>query len=187
MACCGQTLCLRCMKRIDGCCAFCRSPPPTNHTEAVAWLRKRVETGDLAANSVLGSHYRTGQGVEKDAREAVRLYRFAAEGGISMPLGDLSDDEQQAMAQMLMRKHLGKSLPAAGLAKGKAPTVSSEPRRSTEDAKPVQQAKRCAVCAAAAELRCSRCKKVWYCGSEHQRAAWKDGHRNQCQSEKMTI
>ena len=127
----------------------------------------------------------------KDIVENLVLSRLKAgadpQSVLDKPLGDLSDDEQQAMAQMLMRKHLRKALPAAGLAKGKAPTVSSEPRRSTEDAKPVQQAKRCAVCAAAAELRCSRCKRVWYCGSEHQRAAWKDGHRNQCQSEKMTI
>jgi hypothetical protein len=29
-------------------------------------------------------------------------------------------------------------------------------------------------------LRCGRCKAAWYCGVDHQRAAWKAGHKQEC-------
>jgi hypothetical protein len=40
----------------------------------------------------------------------------------------------------------------------------------------------CSWCGAASPelLRCGRCKQVWYCGVEHQRAAWKAGHKQEC-------
>jgi hypothetical protein len=40
----------------------------------------------------------------------------------------------------------------------------------------------CSWCGVASQqlLRCGRCKGVWYCGVDHQRAAWKAGHRQEC-------
>jgi hypothetical protein len=40
----------------------------------------------------------------------------------------------------------------------------------------------CAWCGKAAPnlLRCGRCKAAWYCGADHQRAAWKAGHKQEC-------
>lgn len=37
----------------------------------------------------------------------------------------------------------------------------------------------CAVCQSAASMQCSRCKKVHYCGVEHQKSDWK-AHKPQC-------
>ena len=41
----------------------------------------------------------------------------------------------------------------------------------------------CAACGRKAEhlLRCARCKSVWYCGAECQRASW-GGHKKACRS-----
>jgi hypothetical protein len=40
----------------------------------------------------------------------------------------------------------------------------------------------CAWCGKASQqlLRCGRCKAAWYCGADHQRAAWKAGHKQEC-------
>jgi hypothetical protein len=40
----------------------------------------------------------------------------------------------------------------------------------------------CAWCGVASQqlLRCGRCKAAWYCGVDHQRAAWKAGHKREC-------
>jgi hypothetical protein len=40
----------------------------------------------------------------------------------------------------------------------------------------------CAWCGVASQqlLRCGRCKAAWYCGTDHQRAAWKAGHKKEC-------
>jgi hypothetical protein len=40
----------------------------------------------------------------------------------------------------------------------------------------------CAWCGRAGKelLRCGRCKAAWYCGVDHQRAAWKAGHKQEC-------
>jgi len=37
----------------------------------------------------------------------------------------------------------------------------------------------CAVCRLLSKVRCSACKKVWYCGKEHQKENWKI-HKTQC-------
>lgn len=38
----------------------------------------------------------------------------------------------------------------------------------------------CDVCMDEAELLCSKCKSVRYCGSECQTKAWKEGHKYRC-------
>jgi hypothetical protein len=40
----------------------------------------------------------------------------------------------------------------------------------------------CAWCGVSAPnlLRCGRCKAAWYCGADHQRAAWRGGHKQEC-------
>lgn len=55
--------------------------PPLCHgqDEDLAALRKKAEDGDAAAQFNLGMKYAEGEGVEKDAAEAVRWYRRAAE------------------------------------------------------------------------------------------------------------
>jgi hypothetical protein len=42
----------------------------------------------------------------------------------------------------------------------------------------------CSWCGKASQqlLRCGRCKAAWYCDADHQRAAWKAGHKQECGS-----
>nr|CAD7595515.1 unnamed protein product [Timema genevievae] len=42
--------------------------------------------------------------------------------------------------------------------------------------------KLCAVCGARGQSHCGKCRKVNYCGREHQTLDWKAGHRNTCAS-----
>ena len=37
-----------------------------------------------------------------------------------------------------------------------------------------------ASCSEKGTLRCSRCQAAWYCSKEHQKAAWKAGHKKSC-------
>ncbi|KAI9588022.1 SET domain-containing protein SmydA-8 [Glossina fuscipes] len=39
---------------------------------------------------------------------------------------------------------------------------------------------KCAVCGTYASLKCIACKKVYYCGKEHQKIHWKKGHKSDC-------
>lgn len=41
----------------------------------------------------------------------------------------------------------------------------------------------CDVCGCRGALKCSQCKTRSYCGTEHQRIDWIDGHQNVCNSE----
>lgn len=38
----------------------------------------------------------------------------------------------------------------------------------------------CPVCEKRAYLRCSACRRVWYCSKDHQAVDWRSGHRQQC-------
>ncbi|KZV65499.1 hypothetical protein PENSPDRAFT_689827 [Peniophora sp. CONT] len=38
----------------------------------------------------------------------------------------------------------------------------------------------CEVCSADSELKCSRCKATWYCGTTCQSRAWKEEHKLRC-------
>ena len=41
--------------------------------------------------------------------------------------------------------------------------------------------KSCAVCGIQANLQtCIRCRKVYYCSREHQKAHWKSVHKREC-------
>ena len=40
--------------------------------------------------------------------------------------------------------------------------------------------KKCTVCSAACDLKCSRCKMFYYCSKEHQKKHWLDGHKHKC-------
>nr|CAD7459618.1 unnamed protein product [Timema tahoe] len=46
--------------------------------------------------------------------------------------------------------------------------------------------KLCAVCGARGQSHCGKCRKVNYCGREHQTLDWKAGHRNICASDKAS-
>jgi hypothetical protein len=82
----------------------------------------------------------------------------------------------------------GASLAAAAAAVGPVSSSSS----SSRDAAPVRgqapgvpplaAGQVCAWCGASSRqlLRCGRCKAAWYCGVDHQRAAWKAGHKQEC-------
>ena len=54
-----------------------------NLTESLKWTRVAVEKGDAMAMYHLGWCYEHGEGVEKDANEADKWYRKAAENGIA--------------------------------------------------------------------------------------------------------
>lgn len=39
---------------------------------------------------------------------------------------------------------------------------------------------KCEICGVAADLKCGGCKSVFYCGKDHQKKHWKNGHKLQC-------
>jgi hypothetical protein len=59
---------------------------------------------------------------------------------------------------------------------------SSSDSTSAADQGPPPGGRVCSWCGKAAPnlLRCGRCKAAWYCGPDHQRAAWKAGHKEEC-------
>ena len=64
-------------------CAFCRTPTPTEDSQALAMIQKRVDAGDPMAIHHLGNKLRTGRsGLEKDVTRAVELLESAAELGL---------------------------------------------------------------------------------------------------------
>lgn len=45
----------------------------------------------------------------------------------------------------------------------------------------------CKVCGVYAVLKCGGCKIVVYCGKDHQKSDWKNGHKNQCKCYEVNI
>ena len=83
-SCCGQSLCLECdahvvIRGVDS-CPYCRAPGAATSSETVARLRTLIERNpdNKKALSILGDHYKKGDGVEADCAEARRLYERAA-------------------------------------------------------------------------------------------------------------
>ena len=83
-----------CMKKIcDGCnvaaqkrgmhdCPFCRTPLPKNDADHLAMVQARVAKKDPEAMYLLGKQYFHGDlGLQKDMRNAIRLYNEAADLG----------------------------------------------------------------------------------------------------------
>jgi pre-rRNA-processing protein TSR4 len=79
--------------------------------------------------------------------------------------------------------------PALGLTVGNPDgSDSDEPGQSSssedDDDEQEQQekgaVKRCAVCSQETMMRCSSCRKVFYCTREHQVEDWKAGHKETC-------
>ena len=54
-----------------------------NYIEAIKWWRKAAEQGYAKAQTLLGSCYHNGQGVEKSYTEAAKWLRKAAEQGLA--------------------------------------------------------------------------------------------------------
>lgn len=46
---------------------------------------------------------------------------------------------------------------------------------------PEPESQKCAECQQPAELKCSACKAIWYCGKEHQKQHWKI-HKATCKA-----
>jgi TPR repeat protein len=62
--------------------AGCSKPPPKKKPAQALVLARSSEAARSAIGQfVLGGMYNDGDGVAKDAKEAVRLYRLAADGG----------------------------------------------------------------------------------------------------------
>ena len=84
--CCMKTVCNGCTlasrKRGMRDCPFCRTPTPTEDSQILAMIKKRVDAGDPVAIYVLGNAYQDGDyGFEKDVARAVKLHERAAEIG----------------------------------------------------------------------------------------------------------
>jgi hypothetical protein len=62
------------------------------------------------------------------------------------------------------------------------PTSSAAADTAARDQGPASTGRVCSWCGKASQqlLRCARCKAAWYCGADHQRAAWKAGHKQEC-------
>ena len=84
--CCVKEVCNGCVlaarKRGMWDCPFCRTPRPTEGSQTLAMIQKRVDAGDPVAIYFLGIQYDYGRyGLEKDGARAVELYERAAELG----------------------------------------------------------------------------------------------------------
>lgn len=56
-------------------------PDVLSSLEAMAWLQKAVDQGDINAFKIMGDWYYEGYGVEKDAQKACEYYKIAADAG----------------------------------------------------------------------------------------------------------
>jgi hypothetical protein len=79
----------------------------------------------------------------------------------------------------LLRPGAGKSGARSGSSGDAGP---SQDQGADAASPPAAAVRMCAWCGVTAPklLRCGRCKAAWYCGADHQRAAWKAGHKKQC-------
>jgi hypothetical protein len=61
-------------------------------------------------------------------------------------------------------------------------STAGDANHTRDQESPALDGRVCAWCGKAAPnlLRCGRCKAAWYCGVDHQRAAWKAGHKQEC-------
>ncbi|EJK53252.1 hypothetical protein THAOC_27344 [Thalassiosira oceanica] len=86
MPCCTKMICHGCavaaQKRGMFDCAFCRTSPSVNDTDTLAKIQTRVLKKDPDATNFLGQKYFWGMnGLQKDMRRAVELWKEAAELG----------------------------------------------------------------------------------------------------------
>jgi hypothetical protein len=70
----------------------------------------------------------------------------------------------------------------AALGASSSSSSSGGTRLTKEQESPGCEGRVCAWCGVASQQlrRCAGCKAVWYCGADHQRAAWKAGHKQEC-------
>ena len=75
------------------------------------WFRKAAEQGYAEAQSILGTIYEEGQGVEQDYKEAVKWYQLAGEQGnaeaqinLDLLLKETENTEAQNNLDLLLEK-----------------------------------------------------------------------------------
>jgi len=82
--CCMKKVCDGCsvaaeIRGMDGNCAFCRTPNPTDNASALAMAQKRIDAGDAEAINFLAVSYFLGAyGMKKDVQRALELWTEAA-------------------------------------------------------------------------------------------------------------
>ena len=85
--CCMKLVCNGCIlaarqRGLKNICEFCRTPFTKDSASALVMIQKRVDKGDAEAMHVLGNQYYYGlQGLVKDVRLAIELWKEAAELG----------------------------------------------------------------------------------------------------------
>ena len=85
--------------------------------------------------------------------------------------------------KVIKQEELEVVLAALKLERGAAPPPPAAPPQQAPPPAPVEPPKTqeaCAYCGDAANRRCSRCKKVWYCSVLCQQEHYKKGHRSKC-------
>ena len=85
--CCMKKVCNGCavaaeIRGMDGNCAFCRTPNPTDNASALAMAQKRIDAGDAEAINFLAVSYFLGAyGMKKDIQRAIELWADAVDLG----------------------------------------------------------------------------------------------------------
>jgi hypothetical protein len=76
----------------------------------------------------------------------------------------------------------GEEEAALGASSSGSSSSSRDTHHTKEKEAPGREGRVCAWCGVASQQlrRCAGCKAVWYCGADHQRAAWKAGHKQEC-------
>jgi hypothetical protein len=147
------------------------------HAQA-AWPAHRKVCGRLAA--ALGRRPAGGSGSGSSTAAGPRTGTGSA-GGRSQAPGGTSTLPQG-------RHYSDAQVQSLCFPKSAGPGSARSSRSSSAGAAPVRDqgqegaCRVCAWCGKASQqlLRCARCKAAWYCGADHQRAAWKAGHKQEC-------
>jgi hypothetical protein len=154
-------LCSRC-----GVARFC-----SRSCALLAWPAHRHVCGRLAASlgrkaASDGNTTSTATTTSSSSSSSGNLQRKAQ---LAAAAGSCCDSRQAAAA-----------VPVA--APGTSGSSSADDTVPPKDQRPAAKVRVCAWCGKATPslLRCAGCKVAWYCGADHQRAAWKAGHKQEC-------
>ena len=161
---------------------------PTDLPLAVRLIRQSAELGLDSAQSELGYMCEHGWGVAESLPEALRWYKAAAEqgnataqlsmGGCLMRVSQERFGRADATGHSVVPQALRWARMAAAQGCSEAnrfiEQLESQFRRQCHNCGK-QPGKGCCVLSV-----CVRCRSVWYCGKDCQRAHWRAGHKRDC-------
>jgi tetratricopeptide (TPR) repeat protein len=138
------------------------------HLEAIPHLRRACELAPTNASAWLSL------GI---ALEAAKVY----DEGLECIRKSVEIDPKSKFGQHSFKKSLKSKDAREQVERQRRHTLAAQKRAVDAQIKMKQNApKKCKMCTSSGTLTCGRCKRAFYCSSEHQRLDWKSGHRKEC-------